>query len=202
MRFGRLTVIRRLENEGRLRSWLTKCDCGATKVATGHVLRSGHTKSCGCLRREVTRAKALAANHKHGFCAGRVPRWYSIWSGMMKRCYNPRTAAYVRYGGRGIVVSERWHDPAAFLADMGEPPAGMSIDRIDSDGHYVPENCRWATDKIQGSNRRGVRWIEYNGIRDNMSGWARRVGISPANMLARLRDWPIERALTEPPRKR
>lgn len=200
-RFGRLLVTHRLENDGSARVWLTKCDCGSTKAVRARALLCGETKSCGCLRRETSAQTGRDTGRRNGYCAGGVVRrWYSIWSGMMKRCYNPHAHAYDRYGGRGIAVCERWHQPENFLSDMGEPPEGTSIDRINGDGHYEPGNCRWASAKTQGSNRRGVRYIEFNGTRDHLSGWAKRIGINVASMMERVQKWPIERALTQPRR--
>jgi hypothetical protein len=107
---------------------------------------------------------------------------------MIERCENPNNAHAADYGGRGISVCERWrHDFQAFLADMGRRPNGMSIDRINNDGNYEPGNCRWATNKEQASNRRYCVMLTHNGETMTASDWARRVGIKPSTMLARLR---------------
>lgn len=118
----------------------------------------------------------------------------------MTRCYDEQYERYADYGGRGIKVCDRWHDPAAYVSDL---PAGykrgMHLDRIDNDGNYEPGNVRWVTPQVNNSNRRYNRWIEHNGQRKLMSEWAAEVGISQSSMKRRIDDlgWPIERAVTE-----
>jgi hypothetical protein len=131
--------------------WLCKCECGNDRVYGSWLLRQGKVKSCGCKRGELTRQLKT----KHG-CAvdGSVTTEYRIWLGMHNRCNNPHTSKFKHYGGRGIRVCEQWKDFSVFLRDMGPRPEGMSIDRIDVDGHYEPSNCRWATAKTQAQNKR------------------------------------------------
>jgi len=144
-RFGKLTVIgRHNENskDGKSR-WLCVCDCGNKIVATGQKIKSGHTKSCGCAKTGI--------NITHGMTESRE---YEIWCGMKKRCNNKSNEAFNRYGGRGISVCDKWqNDFQAFLDDMGGCPKGHSIDRIDNDGDYTPDNCKWSTPKEQAQNR-------------------------------------------------
>ncbi len=142
-------------------------------------------------------------NMKHGFSswAVRGPE-YKTWRGMNQRCSNPKNPSFGHYGARGIRVCERWRDFVNFLSDMGERPgSGYSIDRIDPNGHYEPGNCRWATVREQARSKRSNRWIEFGGKRQLAIDWARDLGVSPDCIRKRLREWPLERALTEGKRR-
>lgn len=168
--FGRLTVVFRAENNKRGDArWHCRCECGTEKVVQAWLLKSGHTKSCGCFNREVTaerhknpefQAKFLRAKVKHGHTprddnGKKAPSpTYKSWRNLKKRCNNPNHTDYKDYGGRGIAVCERWSDFRNFLEDMGERPEGKTIDRKDNDGGYYKENCRWATAKEQRLNQR------------------------------------------------
>jgi hypothetical protein len=151
-RFGRLVVLALCSERSRWRKaiWLCRCDCGAECIVVGKELRSGRSRSCGCFRREVSRKRMTT----HGHSRTRV---YRCWCAMLQRCFYPNGQAYSRYGGRGITVCERWRNFVNFLADMGEPPRGKSLDRIDNDKGYSPENCRWATHAQQNLNRRPAK---------------------------------------------
>lgn len=137
----------------------------------------------------------------HGHCRNRkVSRAYQAWKNMRDRCKNPRDDRYARYGGRGIKVCERWEKSFEnFLADMGEPPAEMTLDRIDSDGNYEPTNCRWADRKTQQRNMMRNRLITFRGITQCVAAWAEQLGIRQKALGHRLaRGWSLERALTTP----
>lgn len=147
-RYGRLIAVDVAPHSGRGVHWSCVCDCGAAIVVRSDSLGSGNTRSCGCLHRD----EFAATIRTHGATGTRTHR---IWKSIKTRCLNPKHHTYATYGGRGITLCERWHSFENFLADMGECPDGHSIDRVDSDGNYSPENCRWVTRKVQNRNRPG-----------------------------------------------
>jgi len=152
MKFGRWLVIKRGENgKGKKARWHCVCDCGNARTVKGSSLTAGTSQSCGCLSRELTGKKFF----KHGYARrGKLTRAYEVWLNMRNRCNNSNHPSYKNYGGRGISVYIRWNNFENFLKDMGEPPDGLEIDRIDNDGNYEPGNCRWATSKQQKTNNR------------------------------------------------
>lgn len=196
-RFGRLTVQERaLHHSGRGVAWLVLCDCGETRIVAGSSLRSGNTRSCGCLQREVAASTARAANFKHGI--SKTPTWRS-WSSMMWRCNSPRHNAYGKSDGSRLTVCERWKDYLNFLEDMGERPVGATIDRIENSKGYEPGNCRWATRKTQNRNRTISRFLTFNGQTKCLAEWAEELNISARAISRRLQwGWDVDRALTEP----
>jgi hypothetical protein len=194
-RFGRLVIVSR---DGR--KITCRCDCG--NVVEVHLanLCTGHTKSCGCLRAEVTAERS----YRHGSSRrGRRTRAYESWSSMLKRCLNPECKDWPNYGGRGITVCERWLKFENFLADMGERPPGLSIERLDHNGPYRKENCTWVTRKEQNRNTRRNRLLIFEGKTQTLAQWAEDLGLSHTSILRRLgRGWSVERALSEVPRGR
>jgi len=191
-RFGRLVVMS--APDGKTRT--CRCDCGTETTVLPCNLTSGNTSSCGCLRREEERTRGIT----HGATAGGTwSRAYSVWHSMLQRCLNPNNPNWSRYGGRGITVCERWRSSfQAFLEDMGEPPSGMSLNRVDNDGPYAKENCEWATDEAQARNKRGNRQLTFGGRTQPLAAWAEELGIPYYTLHARLRrGWSEERTLTE-----
>lgn len=190
--FGRLMVIAPPIVGGRTMV-PCRCQCGTERTFRMTHLRSGATRSCGCWRKDQSRAKTVT----HG--ASRSPE-HIAWAGMIARCENARNHAFSRYGGRGITVDPTWrHSFEAFLADMGHKPTPEhSLDRIDVDGSYEPGNCRWATKKEQARNTRSNRRIQAFGETLTLAQWAERTGIGEATIRRRLRvGCDPERALTQ-----
>lgn len=145
--FGRLKVLRYDRTEKKVAFWLCQCTCGREVSVCGTDIRSGHTKSCGCLGLE-NRAKSSTVHGKS------KSKTYAVWKTMRQRCNNPRNFDYKYYGGRGVTVCNRWDKFSNFLEDMGEAPPGLTLDRIDPSGNYEKNNCRWTTWEVQRKNRR------------------------------------------------
>lgn len=159
-RFGRWLVLRKdPKKRGVLQSaWTCICDCGTTKSGVLYSsLSSGTSKSCGCLRRELLqKPDSIRQQHR---------REYVIWQGIKTRCYNVMHPTFKNYGGRGITMCEEWEDFGTFIRDMGPAPKGGSIERIDVNGNYTPENCKWIPKPLQSRNRRSNIEVEWGGKR-------------------------------------
>ena len=152
-RFGRLIVVDDAPSSGVIKqaNWMCRCDCGRQKVVAGRALKSGDTRSCGCIASE----RMVALNSTHGDTTDGPSAEWITWRSMHQRCYDPRHKSYKYYGARGVSVCRRWHSFEHFLADMGRRPTPRhSIDRRENGGNYEPGNCRWATASEQARNRR------------------------------------------------
>lgn len=197
-KYGKLTVLEKLDDVvdsgGRIRrKYRCACDCGnVTDVDVYHLL-NGKIKSCGCLRR----GPHISDRH-HPYVGTRI---YRIWGNMVNRCTNPNNPAYQRYGGRGITVCDEWRDFMTFYKWAIENGYNdtLEIDRIDNDGGYNPENCRWATVIVQGNNKSNNRLFEIGGEIDTLANIARKYSINYKALHNRIRHgWNIERAISQP----
>jgi hypothetical protein len=194
-RYGRL-FVEKIDPE-RYGRWICLCDCG-TRKSIGAKSLGRSTRSCGCLSRELTSKRNATHGHSRGY---RRSPTFAIWHQMRARCENRKSEKFPRYGGRGIVVCERWKRFENFLADMGERPPKMSIERIDNDGPYSPENCRWATSMEQGSNTSTNRLLTVRGVTLHLTEWSRRMGVRHQLISRRLqRGWSEEAAVLTPSR--
>ena len=195
-RFGRLVVLRfdkihRFPSGLGKSRWMCKCNCGKEISVLGSSLTSGNTTSCGCANVDAIRER----NFKHGKTGTRT---YLVWQAMLNRCRNPNVTMFYRYGGRGISVCERWIDFENFLSDMGECPPRMSIERIDNDGNYEPQNCRWADRRTQARNTSSNRVIRFGGREMCLKAWADELQMDQASLSERIKRWGLDRALTQP----
>lgn len=208
-RFGRLKVIRRAgSTKHNKATWHCICDCGNETIVCGAELRHGDTRSCGCLQREWAAAHSdYARKIRNKDLKPKNQTLYQIWYALIARCENPNNKSYTNYGGRGITVCEAWRlDFYAFQvwAISHGYSKGLTIDRIDNNAGYSPENCRWTTYKVQNNNLRTNVFFEFEGERKTIAQWADITGFSPALIWQRIHrmGWPIERALTEPVHKK
>ncbi len=191
---GRLTALRFVELREHRSFWEFQCACGRTTVVIGVNVTNGNTTSCGCYAGE-SRVIRLT---RHG---GSRTREYSCWRAMLNRCSKPNNTHYEYYGGRGIIVCERWHTFENFIVDMGFAPSPKhSLDRFpNNDGNYELGNVRWATRKEQMRNMRTNRFITYEGVTLCLIEWAERTGLKSTRIRQRLlAGWEIGRALTQP----
>ena len=199
-RFGRLTVVERSEDHvspcgHRQTKWLCKCDCGNSVYVSGSNLKASHVQSCGCLVRDIAKSSHMT----HG---ARRTRLYNIWRGMKKRCRNANDPFFADYGGRGISICNEWEHNFQLFYDWAMANGykeNLTIDRIDNEKGYCPENCRWATMKIQSRNRRGNHLLTFRGITRPIQEWAEIMGIPHTALRKRLKyGWSVEDALTKP----
>lgn len=193
MRWGRLTAVAlALRSETRDHKWRFACDCGGEIVTNIKLVKAGKTSSCGCLFREMMAAR----NTTHGLSSVHQDE-YRIWKNMRARCQSPTNKSFPDYGGRGIAVCERWQDFANFIADMGPRPSGASLDRVDVNSGYGPENCRWVGAVEQANNKRNNRVIEWGGVAKTLQQWCAEYGVEPSKVRYRLsQGMTLEAALT------
>lgn len=201
LKFNRLLAIEETPHRSANHIvWKFLCDCGNFHLAPATEVKLGRTKSCGCLLTEFLKTTKTT----HGATRGRkyTPA-YASWISMKQRCDLPTHKSFAYYGGRGIAICARWREFENFLSDMGEPPLGHSLDRIDYNGHYEPSNCRWATQEQQQKNRSSNRNLEAFGKVQCITEWAKQFGISVSAIQKRLaRGIPIEKAVSAPPTPR
>lgn len=191
-KFGRLTVLERAVNDSAGHSrWICECDCGSQKVITGYRLTDGITKSCGCYHR------GGSFNIIHGLSGTRL---HGIYFKMMNRCYNPNSDRYEFYGGRGIKVCDKWYkNPKAFCewSLQNGYSDNLTIDRINNDGDYAPDNCRWVPPSQQNLNRRNTVFVTYNGQKKTIVDWSKELGIPYITLYWRTKhtDWSIDKIM-------
>lgn len=182
-RFGRLTVLEYIGTNKRRESlWLCECDCGNQAIIPKTALKTSHTKSCGCLHKDVVGERST----KHSLSGHPL---YNNWDSMHQRCINKNNIRYSRYGGRGITVCDEWKDFKNFYdwsIDNGYEP-GLSIDRIDNDGNYEPGNCRWADTITQANNKSTCRYITYNGVKHTLMEWSRLFNVPYTTLCKRIK---------------
>jgi hypothetical protein len=193
-KFNKLTVIAEVKTNGKNKQWKCICDCGKETIARQSRLQNGDKKSCGCFGFE----QISTINKKHGRYKHPL---YCIWLGMIQRCTKKNQHNYSRYGGRGIKVCDRWFDIENFIADMGERPSlKHTLERVNNDGDYGPDNCCWATMKEQSLNKRQAHILTFNGKSQTLREWADELHIKYSTLACRvdLYGWTTEKALTTP----
>lgn len=189
-------------------SWVCECECGVTRVVDGRSLRSGVSKSCGCLGAEHRIEASVKSTTKHH---GRTERLYSVWQGMKDRCKNPNSKFFDRYGGRGITICEEWDSDYGIFREWsiknGYDPTrkkgDCTIERLDNNKGYCPENCAWRSSKEQCNNRSNNHIIEYNGESHTITQWSELTGIRKDTLRRRIvvYNWSVEKALKTPSRR-
>ena len=202
-RYGRLVAIsyHHFSAKQCQTFWLCQCDCGRKVIVGKSHLKDGHTKSCGCLQREVSSKVTSARNYKHGHTHERL---YRVWASIKTRCYNKRNKGFCDYGGRGIKMCDEWNDYESFRAwalangyDEIAARGVTTIDRIDVNGNYCPENCRFISIAEQNRNKRTVRKFEYNGNIYTIPEFATKIGMSRSALYDRFyrKNWDVDEVI-------
>ena len=202
-KFGRLTLVRiATESTNKHKTWECLCECGKTTFVRQYSLGSRKTKSCGCLSSEI-----LIERNQHGKWNNQTTKGdsyhiYGAWGGMIKRCYHEHNNGYKRYGARGITVCDEWKNNFLTFLDWSIKNGwqfGLSIDRIDNNGNYSPENCRWADRKTQNNNRRSNRLISIHGQTHTLMQWSEISGIQRQTIVKRINaGWVMSEWLIQP----
>ncbi len=196
-KYNRLTVIDRAPHSGKFTQWRCRCDCGnIVNVITMHI-RSGHTKSCGCIPRQNS-DRVINGNGKLV-----RPDGYWSWKAMQSRCYCQGDSNYKKYGARGITVCRRWRGKGGlsnFLKDMGPRPSpDHSVGRRTGNCNYSPETCKWETPLEQGANKRNANVLTHGGKSMHITAWTRELGLKTGSLRLRLnRGWSVHKALSTP----
>lgn len=201
-KFGRLTVIKQAGKKNNKITWLCKCDCGNEKIVKGIDLKRQHVKSCGCLKKELVPKSKI-----HG---KRFTRLYAVWNSMKQRCGNPKNKGYKNYGGKGIKVCGKWANSFvefynwAIENGYNENLSGndCTIDRININGDYEPNNCRWVDKKIQANNKSNNHFITYRGETGTVAQWEEKLGIDSRALYQRLKlGWSVDKTIETPVRE-
>lgn len=206
MKFGRLTPIKPTGEvgHGQTTKWICKCECGATTIQDGARLRNGSSQSCGCLQRELASKRLKKRITKHGYSNTRL---YHIWVGMKNRCSCENNTNYACYGARGITVCNEWTDDFERFKEWALKNGyndDLTIDRIDVNKGYSPENCRFATRHEQALNRRTTHIVSYQGENKTLYEWSKIFRINVDTLRSRIfeQKWSVERAFTTPVKER
>ncbi len=198
-KFNRLVAISRAKNRGHHTYWTCRCDCGNIVDVEASLLLSGRIKSCGCYKLENDK-RLREERTIHGMSDTRL---FHIWEDMIRRCESKNRKSYQHYGGRGIKVCEEWHSFIPFMewSMQNGYEENLSIDRIENDGNYCPENCRWVTHKEQCNNTRRNQWVYIFGEKMNYAQAAEKFGINQSTIRGRIvRGWKPEVAVMTPPK--
>lgn len=192
--FYNLKVISRAPNKGKKVMWNCICKCGNYTIASGTNLKLGKIRSCGCFKIEQLVKRSTTHNQRH-------TSLYNVWKGVKQRCLNPNSSAYKNYGGRGITICESWKNSFTSFYEWSMANGykkGLTIDRIDNNSNYSPENCRW-TDRItQANNKRVNKYITINGKVDTLSNWMKFYNIGKTKYYNRLKKgFSEQQALTQ-----
>lgn len=191
--YGDLTVLERVIDDKKSLKWLCQCSCGVVKAINGSNVVTGRSQSCGCKQMEKIKAKLI----RHGKTDDPI---YAVWNAMLGRCHNEKNKQYKDYGARGIYVCDRWKLFDNFYADMGDPPLGGMLERVNNDGPYSRENCKWATRTEQNRNKRNTRRFPFKGEQLTLGEISDRIGITRNTLTSRIyqHGWPLEMAFNVP----